>query len=93
MTTPIHNNANPVAPLYTPDVPIDTDWDQLITLLRLQGSNSWCPGYSDGEFNSSEIVALNFAKPHETYFQLLLHDDKDNAQDGDYMQSSYLAMR
>ena len=93
VTTPIHNNTNPVAPVNAPYVPIDTYWPQFLTVLRLQVPNSWCPGYSDGELNYGEIVALDFAKPHEAYFQLLLHDDKENAQDGEDMQSSYFAMR
>ena len=31
VTTPIHNDANPVAPVHAPDVPIDTDWAQSLT--------------------------------------------------------------
>ena len=93
VTTPIHNDVNPVAPVHAPNVPIDTDWDQSFTGLRLQVRNIWWPGYSDGGLNSGEIVALNFAKPHEAYFQLLLDDDKENSQDGEDMQSSYFAMR
>ena len=93
VTTPIHNGVNPVALVHSPDVPMDTYWSQSLTGLRLQVPNSWWPGYNDGELNSGEIVALDFAKPHEAYFQLLLDDDKENAQDGEDMQSSYFAMR
>ena len=76
VTTNIQNNGNPVAPVHAPDVTIDTYWAQSLTGLRIQVPDSWWPGYSDGEINSGEIVALDFAKPHEAYFQLLLYDDK-----------------
>ena len=81
MTTNIQNNGNPVAPVHAPDVTIDTYWAQSLTGLRIQVPDSWWPGYSDGELNSGEIVALDFAKPHEAYFQLLLDYYKENAQD------------
>ena len=76
VTTPIHNDANPVAPVHAPYVPIDTYWSQSLTVLSLQVPNSWWPVYSDGELISGEILALGFANPHEAYFQLLLDDDK-----------------
>ena len=41
VTTSIHNDVNTVAPAHAPDVPIDTDWAQLLTRIRLQVRNSW----------------------------------------------------
>ena len=82
-----------MAPIFPRPLPIDTEWAQSLVGLKMSVPTSWWQGCDGDDLNQGTIAAVDFTQSNQRYFQLLLGDDKDDANEDGDLRGLYYPMR